>query len=96
MLRRINRGVPGYDVDKQYAILVNTIEIERIVAAETGRDGFWAIFKGVDGVSSPTGLPSERWIVQRAEPNVLLPASWYSVPDIPHFHSAWSPGNARP
>jgi hypothetical protein len=65
MLRRINRGVSGYDVDKQYAILVNTIEIERIVAAETGRDGFWAIFKGVDGVSRPTGLQSARFFAAR-------------------------------
>jgi hypothetical protein len=86
MLNRINGGVAGYDVDKQYAILVKTIEIERIVAAETGRDGFWAICKGVDGV---------RQVVVASGRRCADRQSRSPVANVPNLHSAWSSSYSR-
>lgn len=46
----MNGKVPGYDVDSQFEILVQTIEMERETARLHKRESWTAIFKGVDGV----------------------------------------------
>jgi MFS family permease len=55
-LRRLNRGVPGYDVDQQLEVLVLAVEHERAVAAEQRREHWHAIFRGVDGLRTVIAL----------------------------------------
>jgi hypothetical protein len=43
--------VEGYNVEVQYEIMAKTILVEQEIAAESKRTKWWAIYKGVDGVS---------------------------------------------
>ncbi|KAK6903354.1 hypothetical protein I203_106857 [Kwoniella mangroviensis CBS 8507] len=45
-MRRIYRGVEGFDVDEQYQALALTIAHEKEVAMATGKDKWYAIFQG--------------------------------------------------
>jgi hypothetical protein len=51
MPRRINGSVPGFDINNEYNKIVLTIEEENRLAVEAKNTKFWAIFKGVNGVS---------------------------------------------
>ncbi|KAL0942058.1 MFS alpha-glucoside transporter [Colletotrichum truncatum] len=48
-LKRLYRGVPGYDVDHQYNLLVLTVKHERQLAVEQRQESWTAIFRGSDG-----------------------------------------------
>ncbi|KAJ1326182.1 MFS transporter SP family general alpha glucoside:H+ symporter [Microdochium nivale] len=52
----LHRGVEGYDVERQYAVIAAGIEHERAVAAEQRRESWTAIFKGTDGRRTITAL----------------------------------------
>ncbi|WWD00964.1 hypothetical protein V866_007902 [Kwoniella sp. B9012] len=45
-MRRIYRGVEGFDVDEQYQALALTIAHEKEVAVATGKEKWYAIFQG--------------------------------------------------
>ncbi|WVR08375.1 hypothetical protein IAU60_005430 [Kwoniella sp. DSM 27419] len=45
-LKRIYKGVEGFDVDQQYETYALTIAHEKAVAAATGREHWYAIFQG--------------------------------------------------
>ncbi|WRT68173.1 uncharacterized protein IL334_005148 [Kwoniella shivajii] len=45
-MRRIYKGVEGFDVEQQYEALALTIAHEKAVATATGRDKWYAIFQG--------------------------------------------------
>jgi hypothetical protein len=47
----MNKTIPDYDVEQEYAIIERVIETEREAARESGNLSFWSIFKGTDGVS---------------------------------------------
>lgn len=49
-LLRINRGVPGYDVDRAYQLLAMTVEHEKALAQEMRREKFYNVFRGTDGL----------------------------------------------
>lgn len=55
-LRKLNRGVEGYDADHQYQILALNVEHERALAVEQRNEKWWAIFKGTDGRRTLTAL----------------------------------------
>lgn len=55
-LLRLNRGVEGYDVDRQLEVLVLADEHARAVAAEQKREHWYAIFRGVDGLRTVVAL----------------------------------------
>ena len=55
-LRKLHRGVEGYDVDHQLEVLVLAAEHERAVAVEQKREHWYAIFRGVDGLRTLTAL----------------------------------------
>lgn len=57
-MRRLNGKVPGYDVDSQFDILIQTIEIERETAKAHKRE-----------VSSARSRVTDRW---NAHPFLLL------------------------
>ncbi|WYZ43705.1 hypothetical protein EsH8_VII_000141 [Colletotrichum jinshuiense] len=52
----LNRGVPGFDLERQYAALLMTYEHERAVAAEQKREKWHAIFRGTDGLRTLVSL----------------------------------------
>ncbi|KAJ5875474.1 uncharacterized protein N7473_012821 [Penicillium subrubescens] len=49
-LLRLNRGVPNYDLERQFQVLVMAVEHEREVAAEQRREKWYAIFQGTNGL----------------------------------------------
>jgi hypothetical protein len=51
VLSRINGGIPGYDVEEEYAILQRTVLLEQEMAQGRKNEHFTAMFKGVNGVS---------------------------------------------
>jgi MFS family permease len=55
-LRKLHRGVEGYDVDRQFEIMVLAAEHEATVAAEQKREPWYAIFRGVDGIRTLIAL----------------------------------------
>jgi hypothetical protein len=71
----LNGKVPGYDVDSQFEILVQTIEMERETARLHKRESWTAIFKGVDGVRLWFETISVRFISSGAEAFRALPTS---------------------
>ncbi|KAK1488814.1 sugar transporter [Colletotrichum abscissum] len=50
------RGVPDFDLDRQYATLLMTVEHERSVAMEQKREKWTAIFRGTDGLRTLISL----------------------------------------
>ncbi|KAJ5984667.1 general substrate transporter [Penicillium waksmanii] len=46
----LNRGVPNYDLERQFQALVMAVEHEREVAAEQRREKWYAIFQGTNGL----------------------------------------------
>lgn len=62
-MRKIYKGVEGFDVDEQYLVLQQTIAHERAVAAEQGTEKWWSIFKGVNArrtLASTWALSSQQ------------------------------------
>ncbi|WWC91437.1 uncharacterized protein L201_006383 [Kwoniella dendrophila CBS 6074] len=62
-MRRIYKGVEGFDVDEQYQALALTIEHERAVAAAAGREKWYAIFQGTNlrrTIASTWALSSQQ------------------------------------
>ncbi|KAJ3533117.1 hypothetical protein NM208_g8131 [Fusarium decemcellulare] len=55
-LRKLYRGVSGFDVEHQYNLLVINLEHERAVAAEQAREKWYAIFKSNDGLRTTISL----------------------------------------
>ncbi|GLI81963.1 hypothetical protein PoHVEF18_010361 [Penicillium ochrochloron] len=49
-LLKLNRGVPNYDLERQFQVLVMAVEHEREVAAEQRREKWYAIFQGTNGL----------------------------------------------
>lgn len=78
----MNGKVPGYDVDGQFEILVQTIEMERETARLHKRESWTAIFKGVDGVRLSFNMIRVRFVWSGAEAFRALPTS--SVPSYAH------------
>lgn len=56
MLLRLNRGLEGYDVDRQWDVLVHAVKYEEQVAKENKSEAWYNIFKGVNGVSKAATL----------------------------------------
>lgn len=50
LLQKIYGGNAGYDADRQYEILYQTVQHEKQLAIENKRQSWWNIFRGVDGV----------------------------------------------
>ena len=48
ILQRVNGRVKGYDVDNEYAILVQEVEEGRQLSAEASRFSVWACFTGTN------------------------------------------------
>ncbi|KAK4119734.1 general substrate transporter [Parathielavia appendiculata] len=55
-LRKLHRGVRGFDLDKQLEIMVLAAEHEEAVAAEQKRVPWYSIFRGVDGFRTVIAL----------------------------------------
>ncbi|CAG7915558.1 unnamed protein product [Penicillium olsonii] len=49
-LLKLNRGVPDYDLERQYQILAMAIEHENAVAAEQRQEHWYGIFQGTNGL----------------------------------------------
>lgn len=49
-LVKLNRGVPNYDVERQFQVLVAAVEHEHAVAAEQRRERWYGIFQGTNGL----------------------------------------------
>ncbi|KAG7529200.1 hypothetical protein FFLO_05754 [Filobasidium floriforme] len=50
LLQKIYGGNAGYDADRQYEILYQTVQHEKQLAIENKRQSWWNIFRGVDGL----------------------------------------------
>lgn len=49
-LLKLNRGVPNYDLERQFQVLVMAVEHEHAVAAEQRREKWYGIFQGTNGL----------------------------------------------
>ncbi|KAJ5528408.1 hypothetical protein N7513_012567 [Penicillium frequentans] len=49
-LLKLNRGVPNYDLQRQFQVLSLAVEHERAVAVEQRREKWYGIFQGVNGL----------------------------------------------
>ncbi|KAL3443159.1 general substrate transporter [Aspergillus insuetus] len=56
VLRLLYKGVPGFNVEHHYRLLVLNIEHERAIAAEQRNEKWYAIFKGTDGLRTLVSL----------------------------------------
>lgn len=58
-LRRLYGKIPGYDVDFEYQVIVDTVAREDAFAKESAEVPWSAIFKGINGVSPPLTCAGE-------------------------------------
>lgn len=49
-LLKLNRGVPNFDLERQFQVLALAVEHERAVAVEQRREKWYGIFQGVNGL----------------------------------------------
>jgi MFS family permease len=55
-MKKINRGVAGYNVEQQLETLVLSVEHERSIAVEQKREHWYSIFRGTDGLRTVVSL----------------------------------------
>ena len=83
-LVRFYKGVKDFDVDRQWEVLVLTVEHEKEVAMSLGGGKWTDIFKGVDGVSQVVSVNSDSQLTPQfrtlACAWVIISAQWLGLP----------------